>query len=213
MKKFLKTFSVFFLVILLKELPMLSMMGASANTLNGRIIFFSLISVIAIILLTKKFNYFDGIDLKTFFNKKNISIVIISYVSYIILSAISFKIVEAFSVPIEESTNQVIIEELTTMIKASGLFVFVVIFAPITEEIIFRSIIQDKIFGNKIVGVLISAVLFALVHASDTLIGYLPYFLMGLIFSLSYYFTERIETPIFVHMLNNFIAFIIMLQL
>ena len=59
------------------------------------------------------------------------------------------------------------------------------IIPPITEEIICRGLIIRILFRNHLfLGFIVSTVFFTLIHESNTLIGYLPYFYSGLIFWL-----------------------------
>ena len=61
------------------------------------------------------------------------------------------------------------------------------IIPPITEEIICRGLIIRILFRNHLfLGFIVSTVFFTLIHESDTLIGYLPYFYSGLIFGYTY---------------------------
>ncbi|MFP7494599.1 type II CAAX endopeptidase family protein [Terribacillus saccharophilus] len=79
----------------------------------------------------------------------------------------------------------------------------VVVCAPILEEIIFRKIIFGEIYKrtNFFVAVLVSALLFGLVHGEiDHL---LTYFSMGVVFAALYVKTKRIIVPIMAHGLMN----------
>ncbi|SNZ15475.1 hypothetical protein SAMN05421503_2644 [Terribacillus aidingensis] len=91
--------------------------------------------------------------------------------------------------------------------------VIVVVFAPILEEIIFRKIIFGEIYKrtNFFVAVLISALLFGIVHGD--LLHLLQYFVMGIIFATLYVQTKRIIVPIITHGLMNLMVVIIQLNL
>ncbi|HBC4553172.1 TPA: CPBP family intramembrane metalloprotease [Staphylococcus aureus] len=81
------------------------------------------------------------------------------------------------------------------------------IIPPITEEIICRGLIIRILFRNHLfLGFIVSTVFFTLIHESDTLIGYLPYFYSGLIFGYTYLKTKRLEVPILIHFINNLLA-------
>ncbi|MBE5677113.1 CPBP family intramembrane metalloprotease [Staphylococcus sp. SS87] len=83
----------------------------------------------------------------------------------------------------------------------------IAIIPPITEEIICRGLILRVLFRNHLfLGLIVSSIFFALIHASDTLIGYLPYFYSGLIFGYTYLKTKRLEVPILIHFINNLLA-------
>lgn len=105
--------------------------------------------------------------------------------------------------------NQNIIETLAAKTNTSILFLSLVVFAPIAEELIFRY----TIFGlnkNKFVGLIISSILFALVHVSSdfAISSFFIYFSMGMLFGLIYIKTESVEATIFAHFINNVLSFI-----
>jgi uncharacterized protein len=89
--------------------------------------------------------------------------------------------------------------------------VIVVVFAPILEEIIFRKIIFGEIYKrtNFFVAVLISALLFGIVHGD--LLHLLQYFVMGVVFATLYVQTKRIIVPIITHGLMNLMVVIFQL--
>ncbi|PNZ73080.1 CPBP family intramembrane metalloprotease [Mammaliicoccus stepanovicii] len=102
-------------------------------------------------------------------------------------------------------TNEELLENSTNSLPIWISIVSIAIIPAIIEEIIFRIFILRVVFRNHLlIGLIVSSLAFAAVHDSDTLIGYLPYFLSGLIFGFAYLKTRRIEVPILIHFLNNF---------
>lgn len=97
---------------------------------------------------------------------------------------------------------------LMEVVRASPLFILLpVVFAPITEEIIFRKIIFGSIYKrtNFLVAVLISALIFGAFHFDFS--HMLVYFSMGVVFAFLYVKTKRIITPIVAHMaMNSFVV-------
>ncbi|MBA2175822.1 CPBP family intramembrane metalloprotease [Halobacillus locisalis] len=96
--------------------------------------------------------------------------------------------------------------------RESPLFILLpVVFAPITEEIIFRKIIFGSIYKrtNFIVAVLISALAFGAFHFD--FLHMLVYFSMGIVFAFLYVKTRSIITPIVAHMAMN--TFVVVTQL
>jgi len=75
--------------------------------------------------------------------------------------------------------------------------------APIGEELLFRGVIQSTITARwgATAGVLLSAFLFAFIHAD--LVLFLPIFAMGILFAVLYRLTGSIWAPIWLHMVNN----------
>ncbi|MDT0679211.1 CPBP family intramembrane glutamic endopeptidase [Staphylococcus chromogenes] len=83
----------------------------------------------------------------------------------------------------------------------------IAIVPAIAEELVTRGIILRLFFRHHLfIGMIVSSAIFAYLHESDSLIGYLPYFYAGLIFSLVYLKTKRIEAAMLVHFLNNFLG-------
>ena len=122
----------------------------------------------------------------------------------------------------QESANQTGIETLITAYPIP-LFIATVFFAPIAEEFVFRYIIFRSIRKkNVILAHLISAFLFGFIHVSTQVLGYgnftemiqiIPYFAMGLVFSLAYEKKKTLSAPITLHLLNNLIATIVVMFL
>lgn len=88
-----------------------------------------------------------------------------------------------------------------------------VIYAPIVEEIIFRKSIRN-IFKNKYVFIILSGLVFGVLHISDftniteVLYG-IPYIIMGIDFAYIYYKTDNIFTTMSIHMIHNLILLLI----
>lgn len=86
-------------------------------------------------------------------------------------------------------------------------FLFIVILAPISEEIYFRGYVFN-LFKQKIdlkFAFFISSILFALIHYN------LPYFIgiffIGYLLALSYKVSNSISVPILIHIIINFLYF------
>lgn len=88
-------------------------------------------------------------------------------------------------------------------------FLFIVIFAPIAEEIYFRGYIFNEL-KNKInlkFAFLFSSFLFALIHCNFAY--FIGYFFIGYFLAFSYKISKSIFIPISIHMIYNLIFFII----
>ena len=90
----------------------------------------------------------------------------------------------------------------------SYLYVFlsVVFFGPIAEELMFRGLIYNAFsFINKpIIPILISALAFGIWHGEPVQAVYTT--IMGIMVGIIYYYTGNILYPIFAHILNNFLS-------
>jgi membrane protease YdiL (CAAX protease family) len=82
---------------------------------------------------------------------------------------------------------------------------FIILFAPVIEEILFRGILLQRwaIKWGLVPGLIVSSLLFGLLH-----LNVLGLFIFGLIMSLIYLKTHTLFIPIAIHSLNNFIAVI-----
>ncbi len=80
------------------------------------------------------------------------------------------------------------------------------IIAPFAEEICFRYSFR-KVFTNKWVFVIVTSLLFGLVHINSfnlkEFLFILPYSIMGGALGLAYFNTKNIFSAIFMHMFNN----------
>ena len=87
-----------------------------------------------------------------------------------------------------------------------------VIFGPIFEEILYRGLMYNKLkeISNAFIGVLISSILFALLHIPKYGFGINTFFLflVGILLAYCYEKSNNIYVTIFVHSINNFFIFL-----
>ena len=92
------------------------------------------------------------------------------------------------------------------------MFIATVIISPIFEEILYRGLMYNKLkeISNAFIGVLISSILFALLHIPKYGFGINTFFLflVGILLAYCYEKTNNIYVPIFVHSINNFFIFL-----
>ena len=92
----------------------------------------------------------------------------------------------------------------------------VMIYAPLTEEIIFRKCIKDCI-NNKILFVIISGLIFGGLHVISSvsslidLVYLVPYCSLGFVFAFLYIKTKNIYSTIVAHSFHNALAFLLYL--
>ncbi|HGO2718961.1 CPBP family intramembrane glutamic endopeptidase [Staphylococcus aureus] len=163
---------------------------------------FAIISIIFILLgvwLTKflKFNFLSITPLTL----KNFGVIL---VGFLLLTSLD-KLLEIFN-PATSPNDKLIIQEFagTPFI----LLVFSIAIVPaIVEELILRGFLLRVVFrGHLLIGLIVSSVVFALLHEGNTFIDYIPYFYFGIICGVAYLITKRIEVAIAIHFLNNFIT-------
>ena len=139
---------------------------------------------------------------------------------YIWLPALvwALVIVSENFLPNDPSVNQQMVEELT---HSQPLFSFfmVVVFAPLTEELTFRGMLARYVFPQqdniKQTGLflLVTSIIFALVHFPGTPQQFLVYGSLGLSLGLAYISKGGLAYSIALHALNNLIGFLMILML
>ena len=97
-------------------------------------------------------------------------------------------------------------------------FINLLIWAPITEELLFRSLLNKDI-KNKQLLIVLSSILFAGVHVIGngfnliTLINFIPYFIIGMYLGFLYRKTNNIVINIIMHLLINIIGVVMILTM
>ena len=139
---------------------------------------------------------------------------------YIWLPALvwAFVIVAQFFLPNDPSANQQTAEELT---HNQPLFAFfmIVVFAPLTEELTFRGMLARYVFPQQdnikqtALFLLVSSLIFALVHFPGTALQFLVYASLGLSMGFAYINKGALAYSMGLHALNNLIGFLMILML
>lgn len=94
------------------------------------------------------------------------------------------------------------------------LFAFTVVLAPVIEEFVMRGLVMGKLFTPRSIwGLFISSFVFGFLHGPSDLGSWVMYGGMGLALGLVYRYTERLDISIGVHVLNNLIAFVLMMTM
>ena len=115
---------------------------------------------------------------------------------------------EQLGIEMDENTQQII----TSMMKEPWGYVAVGILAPLAEEVVFRGAILRTLLGimskkNHWVAIMISAVIFGVVHAN--LAQFINALLMGLLLGWMYYRTGSLVPGILLHWINNTMAYVL----
>ena len=139
---------------------------------------------------------------------------------YIWLPALvwALAIVAQFFLPNDPSVSQKMLEELT---HNQPLFTFfmAVVFAPLTEELTFRGMLARYVFPQQdnikqtALFLLVSSLIFALVHFPGTPLQFLVYASLGLSMGLAYINKGGLAYSMGLHALNNLIGFLMILML
>lgn len=87
----------------------------------------------------------------------------------------------------------------------------IVVYAAISEEILFRGLFFQLFTRHRHLAIFISAFCFAALHAAPTTWDILPYLAMGIIFGLLYNRTQQLRYTIIAHATNNLLAYLSLL--
>lgn len=176
--------------------------------------FIELVLTIIVIILYKKCLRKDIVLFKL--NKKDYINKILNYLVLFIVVKISSSLISGFlsvilGYEIVDSENQ---SAVINLAKSAPLMMMIstTILAPIVEEGVFRLSLR-KIIDNKTVFILISGLIFGLMHIFPTdlsldfaLIQSITYVTMGFILAYTYVETNNIWIVISIHAINNLIS-------
>ena len=113
---------------------------------------------------------------------------------------------------ISNTTNQAALEN--AHMNPFVLITVTVIMAPIVEELIFRGLLMGRVFNpDSIVGLILSSLLFGLLHTPNSIGVWIVYAGMGFALGTGYRKFQKLEYCIIAHMINNSIAVSTMLLL
>ena len=127
------------------------------------------------------------------------------------------SLVVQFFLPNDPSVNQQTAIDLTLSQPLFSFFA-VVIFAPLTEELIFRGMLARYLFpkqdnSKQVLFLLVSSVLFALIHFPGDVQQFFVYFSLGFSLGLAYISRKGLVYSISLHALNNLVSFLMILML
>lgn len=210
MKKFLTALKYFFLalgLLFLEQLPTAFITKNQPFWQSLVIVLALLVVVVITIYVAKRVGLLNHLaDLKTAKAWKTIllgfiGILLVEYAGRIVL--ILEKGFDA------DTINQTTLEQLG--MSPLLLIVLAAIAAPIVEETIIRGLILGRVFNNSYLGVIISSLLFGLLHMPTDIGSWIIYGGMGLVLALIYHKTEKLEYTIGIHFINNALEVLVML--
>ena len=153
------------------------------------------------------------------YRKTPVSIAVSGFNRFIWLPALVWflSIVVQFFLPNDPSVNQQTATDLTLTQPLFSFFA-TVIFAPLTEELIFRGMLARYLFpkqdkSKQVLFLLVSSVLFALIHFPGDVQQFFVYFSLGFSLGLAYISRKGLVYSISLHALNNLVAFLMILML
>ncbi|MEE0450758.1 CPBP family intramembrane glutamic endopeptidase [Peptacetobacter sp.] len=168
-----------------------------------------LIECVTILFILVYLYKIKDIDIKSLIKWKNLKYILISVVLLRII-AVGGTYLGEIIIHEERTANDMALINMINQLNGLMLIEFYfskIIFGPIIEEYIFRYIIIGNLGKMSKISMIISSILFSLAHMSTNILHWMIYFLMGMVLAIIYKKTEKIETSMLVHILNNFIAF------
>ena len=154
------------------------------------------------------------------YQKGPVSIAVSGFNRFIWLPALVWflSLVVQFFLPNDPSVNQQIAIDLTLSQPLFSFFA-VVIFAPLTEELIFRGMLARYLFPKQdnskqtLLFLLVTSLLFALIHFPGDVQQFFVYFSLGFSLGLAYISRKGLVYSISLHALNNLVGFLMILML
>ena len=154
------------------------------------------------------------------YRKTPVSIAVSGFNRFIWLPALVWflSIVVQFFLPNDPSVNQQTATDLTLTQPLFSFFA-TVIFAPLTEELIFRGMLARYLFPKQnnskqtLIFLLVSSLLFALIHFPGDVQQFLVYASLGFSLGLAYISRKGLVYSISLHALNNLVGFLMILML
>ena len=221
-KKILITIGLIILLLFWQTIPIIILALLKINFNNMPKIMKVLISFAGdlLLLILLLFIYRKTIkkDFHNYFNKNIKEHLLLSFKTW--LMGFGIMIVSNIIITLltngQLSQNEESVRELIDMYPFYMLFQLM-IYAPITEEIIFRKSIKD-IFHNKVLYIIVSGLIFGGLHVITSLenpLGFLyliPYCSLGCIFAYLYQKTDNIFSTITAHSFHNTLALLIYLR-
>ena len=172
--------------------------GVFAGVLGDSLILLSILDILIIILaivIAKKHNICEF--KLSFLTLKNCKIIIFLLLLSFLFDNIYLYWLDYFG--LIKTLNPLLLNEPFIYRIIRG-----VVLAPIVEELIFRGVIIGKIFKNKpYIGIIVSSITFGFAHIGVGLPIVPLQIISGLILSIAYHKTKRVEVSITIHALAN----------
>ena len=133
---------------------------------------------------------------------KGVGIVLLGYVVMFSCDSLAQYLMEMRG--IDTTANQDAIVQLLAGVPFWLALLITALLPALAEEIIFRGYLYKKLFGDlSIVGLVLSSLIFGLMHGPTDWLSCFVYSSSGLILGYSYYKTGYLVYPMVIHLLNN----------
>ena len=136
---------------------------------------------------------------------KGMGIVLLGYAAMFCCDSLAQYLMEMRG--IDTTANQDAIVQLLAGVPFWLALLITALLPALAEEIIFRGYLYKKLFGDlSIVGLVLSSLIFGLMHGPTDWLSCFIYSSSGLILGYSYYKTGYLVYPMVIHLLNNGLA-------
>ena len=136
---------------------------------------------------------------------KGMGIVLLGYAAMFCCDSLAQYLMEMRG--IDTTVNQDAIVQLLAGVPFWLALLITALLPALAEEIIFRGYLYKKLFGGlSIVGLVLSSLIFGLMHGPTDWLSCFIYSSSGLILGYSYYKTGYLVYPMVIHLLNNGLA-------
>lgn len=173
------------------------------------IIAMQILIIVGFYVLARRRGLIDS-GVKHWLSWKTFAVVSLGFIALFIV-----KLIGGIILTLEGKTttnNQATIDQLFENSSLLIMFLFIVVIAPLTEEIIFRGLIP-KLFSKRFegFGFAVGALLFGLLHGPSDIGSFVLYVGMGTVLAIVCYRFKHLEYSIWIHGLNNALGFVAIL--
>ncbi|MGD1318355.1 CPBP family intramembrane glutamic endopeptidase [Chryseobacterium sp. 2R14A] len=201
---------------MLYSIPLINLFFES-KVLTAEIFFYNRLSLWLVLILVLVYNFF--IENRSFFVWEDKKYSPIFYFGAIIILYLICAIGGAFLNGIimlltKEKLSEKILQISSLFKNNYFIIIFTCLTAGVIEELLMRAYIQpriEKIYKSPVLGILISAILFGILHSTYGTVGQVvvPFFI-GIVFALFYKKYSNIKILIICHFMFDFISLMIM---
>ena len=206
---------IFFVAILLSQVPMLTLVLLQKTQLESiwSTVIVGITSTAVVTLFLYGAHKSKLLNLKSkLFTINDAPRIALSYVAIIVgnmIGAIWLHLLKQTTTSNQETINSLISE--TSLISS---FFVIVIVAPLCEEVICRGIIPTKLFeGYEKIGYIFGWLLFTIAHLPNNLPSFLIYGWMSAVLTWTAYRTKRLGMSILLHLVNNGVSILLLILL
>lgn len=207
---------VLLVLSMLYSIPLINLFF-NFKTLTAELFFYNRLSLWLVLILVLFYNFF--IENRSFFawedKKYSFTFYISAIISLYLICAFGGGILNAIIMTLTEEKISARLVQLSSVFKNNYLLiVFTCLTAAVIEELLMRAYIQpriEKIYNSPVLGVVVSALLFGILHSTYGTIGQVvvPFFI-GIIFAMFYKLYSNIKILILTHFLFDFVSLMLM---